>query len=105
MVAARHRARAFAESLETEHLSTNRTDELFTNSVPGAAEETTQDCCWSFRRDYCCHVTYPTPKMCRPRSRAHPQNIPFFLLGVISLNTERHQILSDALLLLRILGT
>src|SRR5205823_5048195 len=105
MVTARYRARAFTESLETEHLPTDRTDELFACSIPGAAEETTQDCCWSFRRDNCCHVTYSTPKMCRPRSGVRPQNISFLLLGVIRLDAERYQILSDALLLLRILGT
>ena len=33
----------------------------------------------------------------------HPQNIPFSLVGVISLNTQRHQTLADALVLIRIL--
>lgn len=34
---------------------------------------------------------------------AHPQNIPFSLVGVISLDTERHQTLADTLVLIRIL--
>jgi hypothetical protein len=34
---------------------------------------------------------------------ALPQNIPFSLIGVISLDTERHQTLADALILIRIL--
>ena len=40
-----------------------------------------------------------------PPERVRPQNISFLLLGVIRLDAERYQILSDALLLLRILGT
>ena len=34
---------------------------------------------------------------------ARPQNIPFFLLGVIRLNTERDQALADTFVLIRIL--
>ncbi len=34
---------------------------------------------------------------------AHPQNIPFSLIGVISLDAERHQALPDAFILIRIL--
>jgi hypothetical protein len=43
VMAARYRTRSLAKSLETKHLSPNRTDELFTCSIPGAAQETTQD--------------------------------------------------------------
>lgn len=35
--------------------------------------------------------------------RAHPQNIPFSLIGVISLDAERYQTLPDAFILIRIL--
>jgi hypothetical protein len=34
---------------------------------------------------------------------AHPQNIPFSLIGVISLDAERYQTLADAFILIRIL--
>lgn len=34
---------------------------------------------------------------------AHPQNIPFSLISVISLDTERHQTLADSLVLIGIL--
>ena len=34
---------------------------------------------------------------------AHPQNIPFSLIGVISLDAERHQTLADSLILIGIL--
>ena len=35
---------------------------------------------------------------------AHPQNIPFSLIGVISLDAERYQTLADTFILVRILG-
>jgi hypothetical protein len=34
---------------------------------------------------------------------AHPENIPFSLIGVVSLDTERYQTLSDPFILIRIL--
>jgi hypothetical protein len=36
---------------------------------------------------------------------AHPQNIPFSLIGVISLDAERYQTLADAFILISILRT
>src|SRR3954466_15260033 len=78
MMAAGDRASPLAEPLEAEHFATNRTDELLTSSIPGAAEETTQNCCWSLGRDRCCHVTYSSPKMCRPRRGLPQAKYPFY---------------------------
>ena len=103
VMSARYGARALTESLEAQYFAPNRTDEFFASSISRAAEQTTQNCCWSLGRDCCCHVTFSTPEMCRSRMEHHPQNIPFSLIGVISLNTQRHQTLADALILIRIL--
>jgi hypothetical protein len=67
MMSARYGSRAFTKSLEAEYLAANRTDEFFARSVSRTAEQTTQNCCWSFGRDCCCHVTYSTPEVCRSR--------------------------------------
>ncbi len=69
MMPARYRASTLAESLESEYLAANRTDEFFADPVSRTAEYTTQNCCWSLGRDCCCHVTYSTPEVCRSRIR------------------------------------
>jgi hypothetical protein len=102
-MAARDCSRALTESFETEDFAANRADEFFAGSVSGTAEQTTQDCCWSLGRDCCCHVTYSTPEVCRSRVGHAPQDIRFYLLGVIRLDAESYQALADTLVLIPVL--
>ena len=100
MVPARNCTGALAESLEAKHLATDRADEFFADTVTGSAEQSAENFCGSLGRDCSCHVSYSTPKMCRPRKGRNRNNIPFALLGVVSLDAERHQSLADAFVLL-----
>ncbi len=67
MVRAGDRPRALTQPLGTENFTANWADELFTNSVTGAAEETSQNCRRRFGRYCCCHVRSSTPETCRTR--------------------------------------
>ncbi len=103
VMAARDCACSLTKSFGAQHFAANGTDEFFAGAVSRTTEQSTQDFWRSLGRDCCCHVTYSTPEMCRSRLGYAPQNILIPLFGVIRLNGESHQALSNTFVLIRAL--
>src|SRR4029078_4512499 len=61
----RYRARTLSKPFDAQHLAANWAHELSGCPITASAKQPAQNCCWTFGRDCCCHVTYSTPKICR----------------------------------------